>query len=366
MNYVKVQCGYYCGVDLHSVSMMVCVLRDDGKLLFRKRIRNQTSLFFEIISPYKHSLAVAVESTFNWYWFVDGCRAAGINIFLGHSFYMQSIAKDKNKNDKLDSYKIAQLLRAGFFPRAHACSAEKRPIRDLLRHRSRLQHMRSEFLTITKDTFYQNGIIDLKQNALNNKGTRYSSLESLENKHTHLSSVSNMNMVTALDKELSTIESELILHTNAHYKEESSLLQAIIGIGPIISMTIMYETDNINRFKHRQDYSSYCRFAKPLHFSDGKVVGVGNAKCGNPYLKWAFMEIVTHAIRHCKEIAAVHADLKSKHKPLRARGILASRYCTAVYYMLKRNEPFDLKRFCNVSTEVMQPDLRLEYQNHMG
>jgi len=181
-------------------------------------------------------------------------------------------------------------------------------------------------------------------------------LEVIENEHTRLSSVSNMNMVTALDKELATIERELIRYTNAHYQEESALLQEIAGIGPIISMTILYETDTIWRFKHRQDYSSYCRFAKPMHTSDGKVVGFGNTKCGNPYLKYAYMEIVTNAIRHCKEIAAIHSDLKKVYRPLKARGILASRYCTAVYYMLKRNEHFDLKKFCKLSTEDMQPE----------
>lgn len=355
MKYVRVERSFYCGVDLHSISMMVCIMNAEGKILFKKKICNQLRLFLELIAPYRHCIAVGVESTFNWYWFVDGCRSAGITVFLGHSVYMRSIAQDKNKNDKMDAYKIAQLLRSGFFPQAHACSAEKRPIRDLLRHRNRLQHARSMFLTVTKDIFYQNGVLDVKGNALNNKGTRYSTLRKIENQHTYLSTVSNMNVVTALDKELHAIEKELKQYTDAYYQEEAALLREIDGVGPIISMTIMYETDTIERFKNRQDYSSYCRLVKPLHFSDGKVVGRGNAKCGNPYLKLAFMEIITHAVRSCEAIAALYADLTRIHPPLKTRGMLANRYCTAVYYMLKRRERFDLKKFCKIKTEGMQP-----------
>lgn len=212
------------------------------------------------------------------------------------------------------------------------------------------------FWTTTKEIFYQNGVIDLKQNALINKRSRYSSLDLLENEHTLLASTSNMNIVTALDNELKTIELELISYTGSHYKEQSTLLQHIDGIGPIISMTIMYDVDDISRFKRRQDFTSYCRFAKPFHYSDGKVVGIGNAKCGNPYLKRAFMEIVSNAIGHCPEVAQIHAELKTKYKPLQARALLANRYCTAVYHMLKKNESFDLKKFCNIP-EVVQPVL---------
>jgi len=111
-------------------------------------------------------------------------------------------------------------------------------------------------------------------------------------------------------------------------------------------MTIMYETDGISRFKRRQNYSSYCRLAKPEQTSDGKCVGTGNAKCGSSYLKWAFMEIITNAVNNCEQLKAVHDRLKERFKPLKARAIMANKFCAAVYYMLKYKKEFDVNRFC--------------------
>jgi transposase len=80
-------------------------------------------------------LVVAVECMFTWYWLADVCAAEGIAFVLGHALAMKAIHGGKAKNDKIDSHKIAVLLRGGMLPQAYVSPAAMRSTRDLLRRR---------------------------------------------------------------------------------------------------------------------------------------------------------------------------------------------------------------------------------------
>lgn len=352
MKYVKVICRFFGGIDLHSKSMVVCIMDQYGNVLTTRRIPNRFGELLKVIAPYRQSLALAVESTFNWYWLVDACRMNGVEIHMGHAYYMKSIHVDKHKNDKLDARKIAGLLRVGLLPYAHACSAEMRPVRDLLRQRQRLVHIRSSLLTSTKMNFYQFGDIDITLAALKNKKQRAKTIATVPNPHTRMLCSSNMDLVTSLDGHIQCIERELLRHTHEHYRDDLALLRSVPGIGPIIGLTILYEIDSRSRFHRRQDFSSYCRLVNPDRSSDNKTVGHGNRKCGSPYLKWAFMEIISNAPADSQTVKSVHDYLITCYEPLKARAVLANHFCTVVYYMLKHKTCFDEIRFARSFPEA--------------
>jgi transposase len=346
MNFVQLSRKYYCGIDLHSKSMILCVVAADGKILMTKHIMNCIAEVLKALKPFARSLVIGVESTFNWYWLVDGCREHGLEIYLGHTPYMKIISTSKNKNDRIDAKKIANLLRAGLFPKAHAVEAKRRAIRDLLRHRNWLVSMRSELFVKTKTTFYQQGDLASAALRLRYRKTRESAVSGINDEHIRLSATSNMEIAASLDKQIKTIEAQLELSSTENYSDELNILMSIPGVGPIIGMTIMYETDTICRFKRRQHYSSYCRLVRPEHTSDGKIVGMGNAKCGSAYLKWAYMEIISNAANSCAPLKVIYDLLKDRYQPLKARAIMANKFCAAVYYMLKHKKKFDVNRFC--------------------
>jgi hypothetical protein len=69
---------HYCGIDLHSNNHLVVVIDEEDKRVFEKRLNNDLSLTLDALSPFQASLqGVAVESTFNWYWLVDGLQEQG-------------------------------------------------------------------------------------------------------------------------------------------------------------------------------------------------------------------------------------------------------------------------------------------------
>ncbi len=352
MNYVKTMKSYYCGVDLHSKSLVLCIIDLSGNRILRKKVDNDFCQFLKIIKPYRESIAIAVETTFNWYWFYDNCVKEGLDVFLGHAYYMKAIHVDKKKNDRLDAEKIALLLRAGLLPSAYACRNDLRSVRDLTRRRNKLVYHRSELLGHTTMSLYQQGIVDITRSNVKGKKNRATVIDNFIDDDVRFSAHQNMQVVTTLDKAIKELESRIMEKAVFHFPEELRLLQLISGVGPTIATTILYEISDISRFKRRPDFSSYCRLVQPYHTSDGKIVSRGNRKCGNAHLKWAFMQIVSNAPSKNKRIGKMYADLKELHHPLKARGILASHFATAIFYVLRDKKPFDINKFCNSTKEA--------------
>jgi hypothetical protein len=135
---------FYCGVDLHARTMYLCILDHAGQIVLHHEVPAEPAAFLEAIAPYRQGLVVACECLFCWYWLADLCQQEEIAFVLGHALYMKAIHGGKAKDDKIDSKKIAQLLRGGNLPVAYAYPKGLRETRDLLRRRMYLVHKRAE------------------------------------------------------------------------------------------------------------------------------------------------------------------------------------------------------------------------------
>ena len=119
MRFYTQQHKHYCGIDLHARKMYVCIISQRGKVKVHKNIKTDPELFFELIFAFLDDIVVSVECVFCWYWLADFCALHRIPFILGHALYMKAIHGGKTKNDKIDSYKIASLLKGGNFPVAY-------------------------------------------------------------------------------------------------------------------------------------------------------------------------------------------------------------------------------------------------------
>jgi len=67
---------YYVGIDLHSNNSFIGIIDQDGKKIMNKRVLNKLTDITITLNPFKEKIkGIAVESTFNWYWLVDGLMA---------------------------------------------------------------------------------------------------------------------------------------------------------------------------------------------------------------------------------------------------------------------------------------------------
>ena len=102
---------FYCGVDLHARTMYLCILDQAGAIVLHQEVPAEPGAFLEAIAPFRDGLVVACECLFCWYWLADLCAGEKIAFVLGHALYMKAIHGGKSADDRIDSQKIAQLLR---------------------------------------------------------------------------------------------------------------------------------------------------------------------------------------------------------------------------------------------------------------
>src|SRR2546428_4258301 len=132
--------------------MYVCIVDGAGQVLVHRNVPSTPAAFLEIVAPYREGLVVAAECMFTWYWLADLCAAEAIPFVLGHALGMKAIPGGKAKNDKIDSHKIAVLLRGGMLPQAYVYPAAMRSTRDLIRRRLHLVRKRGQLLAHIQNT----------------------------------------------------------------------------------------------------------------------------------------------------------------------------------------------------------------------
>ena len=335
---------FYCGIDLHARSMYVCILRHDGEILLHRNMKAAPEPFLKAVAPYREGLVVAVECIFTWYWLADLCAHEGIPFVLGHALYMRAIHGGKAKNDKIDSHKIATLLRGGMLPQAYVYPAEMRATRDLLRRRMHLMRKRSELLSHVQNTNSQYNLPEIGKN-IAYKANREGVAERFDDAAVQKNIEVDLALITYYDGLLRDLELSIIQTAKKHDANTLHLLQTVPGIGKILSLVLLYEIHNIDRFPRVQDFASYCRLVKCAKESAGKRLGTSGKNIGNAHLKWAFSEAAVLFLRNNPQGQKYLGRLEKKHDKGKALTILAPKLARAVYYMLKRKTAFDRDMF---------------------
>ena len=344
MDYYTTLTKYNCGIDLHSKQMYACVVDKEGKILVHKNIKgNDFGYFLNITKPYRSDMTVVCESTFNWYWLADACCEADIEFVLAHALYLKHIHGGKNKNDKIDSKKLAHLLRANFIPPAYAYPAKHRPMRALFRLRMNYVWDRSSLLGHLKMNQYAEGLAPVPTKARVRKEWEKSILDQYTDPILKMSAKCDIDMIYSYDKQIALLEKTLVSQAKKFFRREYQALLSVPGIGKIMALTILFEIDTINRFPTVKDFLSYSRLVKGSVASAGKVKGLTGGKMGNAYLRWAFGQIAITAKR-CDPLIRVYAEqIINKHGKFKGNAILGNKIARCVYYMLKKGEVFDIE-----------------------
>jgi transposase len=344
MRFYTKQHQFYCGIDLHARSMYVCIVSSDGEVLVHRNMKAAPEPFLKVIAPYRDHVVVAVECIFTWYWLADLCAHEGIPFVLGHALYMKAIHGGKAKNDKIDSQKIAALLRGGMLPQAYVYPAEMRATRDLLRRRIHLMRKRAELLAHVQNTNSQYNLPEIGKK-IAYKANRAGVAERFADPAVQKSMEVDLALIDYYDRLLTDLELHIVKSAKQHDVHTFYRLRSIPGVGKILALVLLYEIHDIRRFPRVQDFVSYCRLVKCAKESAGKRYGTSGKKIGNAYLKWAFSEAAALFLRNNPAAQKYLARLEKKHGKGKALTILAHKLARAVYYMLTRAMVFDMNIF---------------------
>ena len=347
MKYYSSTTQFNCGIDLHARQMYVCVMDREGHKLVHTNIRNNDfDYFLKLVAPYRHDLTVCAECMFGWYWLADACQAAGLHFFLAHALYLKAIHGGKNKNDRIDSEKIAHLLRSNLIPPAYVYPADKRPLRALLRQRILYVWRRSELLSRIQSHQLAYNRPTLRQTRPNRDPWEERLLAQEDNPIRQLALQNDLALIRHYDTQIAALEEQLQKLTKATAWRDYTLLQTVPGIGEHLGLTLLYEIGDIQRFPTVKDFVSYCRLVKGTVASAGKIKGLRGAKLGNPYLRWAFGEAAVIAKRDQEVIGPLAQRLEAKlgGNKFKANTVLAIKLARSVYFMLKNKTVFDPER----------------------
>jgi len=332
----------YCGIDLHSTNSYLAVLDEEDRPLLEKRLPNALDRILLALAPFKDEIhGVAVESTYNWYWLVDGLIDSGYEVHLANTIAIRQYDGIKYTDDNTDARYLAHLLHLGILPEGHIYPREQRAIRDLLRKRLHLVQQRvTQHLSLQSHIARHTGIrlSALKIKQLNDEQLR----ELLPEENIFLAAQANLNIMQSLTTTVERLEKSVLQQCNA--LPEFKLLKTTPGIGPILGMTIALETGNIVRFADAGHYASYCRCVKSEKISNGKRKGSGNRKNGNKYLAWAFIEAAMKAVRFNDRIKAYYQKKMARSHHYVALKAVANKLSKACYYIQRDQVEFDLKR----------------------
>ena len=331
----------YCGIDLHCNNSVVAVLDDNDRTVFEKRLPNDLETIIGVLHNYQAELAACVvESTYNWYWLVDGLMASGFEVRLAHTSALPEYSGLKYSNDFSDARQLAHLLRLGLLPTGYIYPKAERALRDLLRRRMLLVRQRS-----LHHVSLQSLIARHSGQRLNTHQIKTMAKEQLAEYlqgHALLSGEITYQARAWMDRAVRRIEQELQLQIKP--REDYQLLQSVPGIGPVLGTTIALETGTIERFASPGNYASYARCVKSEKISNGKRKGQGNKKNGNKYLAWAFMEAGHYGAIWNPRIKRYYQRKQARGHILVAKKAVANKLARACYHMLKRHEEFDVTR----------------------
>jgi len=332
----------YTGIDLHSNNSYVALINEEEKVLYKKRLPNDLIGLLEILKPYQDVIeGVVVESTYNWYWLVDGLQEAGYKVHLANTGANEQYSGIKHTNDESDAIWLANLLRLKTLRTGHIYPKEKRGTRELLRKRLLLVRQQTACLLSIQGmiTRYEN----VKVTASNIKTLNTKKILSLvKDEDVRFAAQSQLKILSCIMEQVDILERQI--QKKIKSDQQFILLKSVPGIGPILAMTILLETGDINRFESVGNYSSYCRCVESKRVSNEKKKGMNNRKNGNAYLCWAFIEASNHAINQYPTIKKYYQRKLNKTMRVVALKTIANKLSKACYFMLRDKVEFDMKK----------------------
>jgi transposase len=332
----------YSGIDLHANNCVVAVIDEQDRVVYCKRLANDLELITKALEPYRNELqGVVVESTYNWYWLVDGLMAAGFSMHLANPAAIKQYEGLKYTGDEHDAVFLAHVYRLGLLPEGYIYPREERPLRDLSRKRMQLVGQRTQ------------NILSVESLLSRHTGGRFNKeqIQKLDDAvilklglapHVERALKANLAVLQTLDREIEAIKAVVV--KEARLRREFKTLKSIPGIGKVLAATIMLETGTIRRFAEVGNFSSYCRCVDTRRVSNGKKKGAGNAKNGNKYLAWAFVEAAAFSIRFCPQAKRFYDRKKAKTMAVVAMKAVAHKLARAAYYMMRDGTAFDVSR----------------------
>lgn len=334
---------YYTGIDLHKKTSFLTTIDEGGKIITKANLHNIEEVILDYFVSLEEETKIVIESTAFWHWLYDLLGGNGFDVVVSNPLKTKAIASAKIKNDKVDSHMLAQLLRADLIATVYVSSLETRKLKELLRHRTRLVRDTVRMKNRIHMLLMKNNCKVPFSDLFGVKGLQYLKEVGLPDYHreqveTYLSLYEELKeQVDPLTKRIKAL---------ARQSPMAELLMTIPGVGPIISMFMVAEIEDISRFPSYRNLASYAGLVPSLDASGGKERKGRITKQGSPYLRTALIE----AAQVITRIKTCRLNLFFRRRIVRAgyqKAIVATAHkiLQIAFYVLKNQTPYQEQYF---------------------
>jgi transposase len=332
----------YAGIDLHANNGYLGILNEDNRIVFTGKLANDLGKIVGVLEPFRDEIeGVVVESTFNWYWLVDGLMDHGYHVHLANPAAIQQYEGLKHVDDQRDALWLANLLRLGILPEGYIYPKQDRPVRDLLRKRLQLVRQRTSHILSIENIVARSLGFRMRSNDVKRLDEAWVR-DLFQEEHLFLAVDTSVGVMRYLGERIKNIER--VVRSRVKVRKEFERLLTLPGVGNILGLTIMLEVGEIGRFAEVGNYSSYCRCVRSTRISNGKTKGQGNRKNGNKYLSWAYVEAANFAIRHYPVVQRYYQRKAAKTNGVVAIKAISRKLTRASYYIMRDQVSYDANK----------------------
>lgn len=327
------QQSQYVGIDLHRRRSVIVRRNQAGETLEKVRIDNDAvALAAELAKAGEHP-EVILEATYGWYWAADVIKECGGNVHLAHPLG-NNWGHRRVKNDERDATDLVDLLRMGRLAEAWVAPPPQRELRELVRYRAKLVHLRSNLKAQVHAVLAKEGVAVPMSDLFGVLGQRLLDEVSLGDAYrTRVHSL--RDLIEHVDREIAMVEQEVapIFAGDLGF----GAIQAIPGVGPVLAAVFVAEIGDIERFKSARHLCSWAGLTPTHHESDEHVRRGHITKQGSRLVRWAAVEAVARQ-RSANPIRRHHHQVGERRGTQIGRVAAARKLLILVYYGLRDGE----------------------------
>jgi transposase len=329
---------YFTGIDVHKKTSFLTTIDERGQVVSRGNLSNDPEAILGYFKALDVRSKIVIESTASWFWLYDLLTENGHDVVVSNPLKTKAIASAKIKNDKLDSYMLAQLLRADLIATVYVSPLQIRKLKELTRHRQKLVRDASRMKNRIHSILAKNNCQSPYSDLFGVKGLKY--LEQIKLPKHHRAQLESFLLIYQhLEKLIAPLTDQI--YTLAKSCPTAKLLTTIPGIGPITAMFVMAEIGDIDRFASYRKLASYAGLVPSLKAS-GETAHMGSiTKQGSVYLRTALIEAAQAAARmkHGRiSLFFRRRIVKSGYR--KAIVATAHKLLQYVYFVLKNQTPY--------------------------
>lgn len=327
---------HYVGVDLHKETSWFYVVDSKGKKVISKNLTNKIETLKDFFENIPKPFQLAVEATYNWYYFVDLAEQYAQEVFLANSYELKAFAKRHKKTDKIDARLIATILFKGFLPTVTIPNSHTREIREVLNYRIKIVQDRSRNISRLKSLLDKLGI------ASSGNFTTLKALKNIQSKNIPDLYVGIINqyceIIVYLRDKLKEINKEIA--ALVQFDSDTQNLLTIPGLGPFSALLIKSEIIDINRFKSFNKLCAYAGLAPRVAASAQKIYYGKLNKNRRKNLQWILLENALPFIKSDTKRIQKYEFFKKRKGHNTAKIILAREFLKIIYCVLKEQRPY--------------------------